>query len=357
MTMDSAPPNTLHQVSKRKTGVAFWRLMHQVAVAAGGTHLMFMVLFYVLGATTLACINIASVLLFALSYICLRRRANWLAVSLIMFEIFAHAALAVRAIGWDSGFHYYLLVVVPVVVISRMRRYYLKPVLIGTLLAFYLLLDHAMRGLTPYDTLSREALSGLRYFNISVTFLLLTYLSNLYMKLVAQAEAKLLQLATTDSLTHLLNRRSLLEIADYELLQRQRYPAPLAFVLGDVDHFKAINDRFGHAAGDAVLVAVSQVLKQTVRQQDSVARWGGEEFLVLMPEATPDTAHIVAERLRAQVSALKVPFGDTHIEVSLTFGVGNHRANEPVDAPINRADAALYRGKLAGRNRVVAEAV
>lgn len=354
--MNSVPTPSLQQASRRKAGAAFWRLMYQVAIVAGGTHLMFMLLFFALGAPTLAWVNVGSVLLFAASYACLKRRANLWGVSLIVLEIFVHAALAVRAVGWDSGFHYYLLVVVPIVVISQMRLTYFRPILIGSLLLFYLALDYAMRGLTPCDTLSPQALSGLRYFNITVTFLLLTYLSNLYMTLVTQAETKLLLQATTDPLTQLLNRRSLLDIADYELTQRKRQPSPLAFVLGDIDHFKSINDRYGHAAGDAVLVAVSQALKQTVRQQDSVARWGGEEFLVLMPDATPEMARIVAERLRDKVAAMHVPFGDALIQVSITFGIGNHRPGEALDAPISRADTALYRGKVAGRNRVMPEA-
>ncbi len=356
-TMDSVPTPTLQQASRRKAGAPFWRLMYQAVIVAGGTHLIFIPLFYALDATTLAWANVGSVVLFTASYVCLRRHANLLGLALAAFEIFAHATLAVRAIGWESGFHYYLLLAAPVVVIGQTRGRYARHLLIGSLLLFYVALDYAMHDLTPYHLLAKEVITIMRYVNVTVTLLLLAYLSHVYMTLVTQAETRLLHLAATDPLTQLLNRRSLLDIADYELTQRQRHQAPLAFVLGDIDHFKSINDQYGHAAGDAVLVAVSQTLKQTVRRQDSVARWGGEEFLVLMPGATPDTAHIVAERLRERVSALKVPFGGTEIQVSLTFGVGNHRTNEPVDAPINRADAALYRGKVAGRNRVIAEAV
>lgn len=343
--------------SNRNAGAAFWQLMHRVAVVAGGTHLAFIALFYALGATMLAWVNVGSVMLFTLSAICLKKRWNNPASMLIVLEILAHVVLAVRAIGWDSGFHYYLLVTVPVVVISPMKRKLNKPLLIALLLSLYVGLDVAMRGRTPYDTLAPEVLAGVRYFNVTVTFLLLTYLSGMYLRLVTKAERELRQLATTDPLTQLLNRRSLLEVAEYELLQRKRYQAPLAFVLADIDHFKQINDQHGHAAGDAVLAQVSQTLKQALREQDSVARWGGEEFLILMPNATLASAAFVAERLRQQVAAIEVPFEGKLIKISMTFGVSSHRDDEAVEAPVQRADSALYKGKMAGRNQVVAEEV
>lgn len=342
------------KLNSRNTSTAFWGLMYKVAAVAGATHVMFMVLFYELGAYTLAKINLGSVLLFAISYVCLKKRLNLLAVALILLEILAHAMLAVRAIGWDSGFHYYLLVVVPVLVISKTRIPTFKPVMLLALLLIYLGMDKVMRDLPPYDVLTAQTLSGLRYFNITVTFLLLTYLSGIYLRLVTKAEKELRILATTDPLTQLLNRRSLMEIAEYEVVQRKRHQAPLAFILADIDHFKSINDQYGHAAGDVVLKAVSQTLRQASREQDSIARWGGEEFLILMPDAAKDIAIKVAERLRQHVETLAVPFNGTVIKVSMTFGVSTHQHDEVVDAPINRADTALYQGKVAGRNQVVA---
>jgi diguanylate cyclase (GGDEF)-like protein len=340
----------------RDTSRSFWKLMYQVSIVAAFTHVMFAGLFYWLGATTMAWVNLGSVTLFTISYGCLKTRHNLVASGLIVTEILAHAALAVISIGWDSGFHYYLLVMVPVVVISSMKRRQSK--LLVSLLVFvlYLCLDHTMRSIKPLHVLSAEVLASLRYFNIAVTFALLFYLSSLYLMLVNQAEKQLRQLATTDPLTQLLNRRSFLELADYELVQRKRHQAPLAFVLADIDHFKAINDQYGHAVGDSVLKAVSQVLTQTVREQDSVARWGGEEFLILMPNATLEAAQMVAERLREKISAIDVVVGDQTLKVSMTFGVSSHRLDEAVDAPVSRADTALYKGKARGRNQVVAEA-
>jgi diguanylate cyclase len=341
------------KASSRTGARSFWKLMHQVAVVAGGTHVLFMALFFGLGINTLAWVNLGSVILFAAAYGCLRARRNLAAVVLILVEIVCHAVFAVRAIGWDSGFHYYLLLIVPIVVTAELKWSLVRPMLIGLMLVIYVLLDHWMRRVTPLDQVDARGLSALRYFNIAVTFLLLAYLTSMYRSLVAKAERQLRTLATTDPLTQLLNRRSLQELADYEMVQRKRLQRPVSFVLADIDHFKSINDRFGHDAGDAVLVAVSRALRQTVREQDSVARWGGEEFLILMPNASIDDAREVAERLRQAVADIQIPAGDRFVHITMTFGVSCSEGQEVSDHTIKRADRALYQGKSSGRDQVV----
>jgi diguanylate cyclase (GGDEF)-like protein len=346
---------TLQPLAQRKSSAAFWVLMHRIALAAAITHVAFIWLFYSLGATTMALLNVGSVLLFSGSLWCLQRRQNLLASTLIVTEIFLHAVLAVRSLGWDSGFHYYLLVAAPIGMIARTPWRWFKPVFVSTLLLIYLGLDQGMRHTTPLDQVSEVVLNTARSFNIVVTFLMLAYFAHTYLQLVRRAEREMRKLATTDPLTQLLNRRSLLERATEVCTQRDAKPE-LAFVLADIDHFKAINDHHGHAAGDAVLVAVSEALRLAVREQDSVARWGGEEFLILMPGADLPTAHTVAERLRQEVAAVEVPFGDQLLHVSMTLGVSRLRPGEALEAPVQRADAALYQGKMAGRNQVVDEA-
>ena len=133
-----------------------------------------------------------------------------------------------------------------------------------------------------------------------------------------------------------------------------RDKAPLSFLLADIDHFKSINDCHGHEAGDRVLVAIATALRQAVREKDSVARWGGEEFLIMLPDTTLEDAMALAERIRQAVHALQTPVGGRTVSASMTLGVSTlDRAETPASA-INRADKALYQGKASGRNRVVA---
>jgi diguanylate cyclase (GGDEF)-like protein len=128
---------------------------------------------------------------------------------------------------------------------------------------------------------------------------------------------------------------------------------PLTVVLLDVDHFKAINDRQGHGRGDLVIAQVGQVLRATVRRDDCVARWGGEEFLVLLPGATIEAARETAERIRKAVAQQILRDEDDAVPLTVTVGVADWRSDESLDHTIDRADRALYRGKQAGRNRVV----
>jgi len=165
-----------------------------------------------------------------------------------------------------------------------------------------------------------------------------------------------LEMALTDSLTAVYNRRYMTTHLPGVMTQMQAADKPLALFMIDIDHFKRVNDSYGHPTGDSVLRAVSHRIVDTVRQVDTVARMGGEEFLVVMPDAGPDVALKVADRLRQavadeQVPDARVPGGK--ISVTVSVGVALARPDETPDNLIARADAALYRAKQEGRNRVV----
>ena len=158
----------------------------------------------------------------------------------------------------------------------------------------------------------------------------------------------------TDLLTRLPNRRHLAEVLDGELDRAARTGASGGFLLLDVDHFKRINDTFGHAAGDAVLVEVANRLRATVRKYDSLARWGGEEFAVVAPHLSDERAlRGCAERL--QVAVTRTPFrvADDAITITASVGATIVRAGDLEEAVLRRADQALYRAKHGGRNRVM----
>ena len=184
-----------------------------------------------------------------------------------------------------------------------------------------------------------------------------TLLTMLFVVLLAEYsastnEARLETLSATDRLTRVANRLRIDEVLDYEFSRGQSGVNRFAVILLDVDHFKSVNDTYGHPVGDAVLVAVSQVIQANVRGQDLVGRWGGEEFLVICRDATVDTAQALAEKLRSalQNHAIAVTGPKT-----ASFGVTAYRTGDRIADVVNRADAALYRAKEGGRNRVVAD--
>lgn len=163
--------------------------------------------------------------------------------------------------------------------------------------------------------------------------------------------AELRRLSSTDALTGLSNRLRLDQFFERVLGVARRYQRPFSVVLMDLDHFKRVNDTWGHPAGDEVLIKVGEMLRKAVREVDIAGRWGGEEFVVILPETTVEQACIVADKLRHEVLELNVlPV----TELSSSFGVAEHQAGDSVEKLIGRADAALYRAKEKGRNRVEA---
>ena len=159
-------------------------------------------------------------------------------------------------------------------------------------------------------------------------------------------------LARTDPLTGIANRRYFLERLNTSIAHTLARRHRLSLLMIDLDHFKSINDRFGHAGGDAVLIAVAAVLVSQVRAADLPCRFGGEELAVYMPDADLHAATEVAERLRLHISQLRPLAEDAPITASI--GVTELRESENADALLKRADRLLYRAKAEGRNRVVA---
>ena len=161
------------------------------------------------------------------------------------------------------------------------------------------------------------------------------------------AERTLERFALTDSLTGLANRRGGDDAAQREASRTRRAGRPMSFLLADIDHFKRVNDSYGHAEGDRVIRDVAATLAYCLRSSDVAARWGGEEFLAVLPDADLARAQQVAERVRAAVELI---VGEPLVTVSI--GCAQLEANERVEAAIGRADAALYQAKAAGRNQV-----
>ena len=163
------------------------------------------------------------------------------------------------------------------------------------------------------------------------------------------------ELATIDSMTGLYNRRHFWALAAAEWSRFQRYYRPLSVLMIDVDHFKAVNDRYGHAVGDEALVAVANACREGKRSSDIVGRLGGEEFAMLLPETDLDQAKIVAERVRQNVAASALQADGVHFNVTASVGFAAATVSMPgFEALLHAADQALYQAKAEGRNRTVA---
>ncbi|MEY4979858.1 MAG: hypothetical protein RLZZ352_2128 [Pseudomonadota bacterium] len=167
-----------------------------------------------------------------------------------------------------------------------------------------------------------------------------------------QTEAELARIATTDALTGIWNRRHALQMASTFKSHMGRYGHPLSLLLLDIDHFKSINDGYGHPAGDAVLVALTQRIQSAVRDADVFARWGGEEFVLLSPSCNLNQALQMAEKLRTLVEATPFEMAGQPKRVTISLGVAELERDESLERLFQRVDAALYAAKAGGRNTV-----
>lgn len=171
--------------------------------------------------------------------------------------------------------------------------------------------------------------------------------------LVTEQAKKLELLATKDFLTGLSNRRDFLERAGQEEKRFKRIGRPFSLILLDIDHFKKVNDTFGHACGDKVLINVSRTLEDSLRAQDILARWGGEEFICLLPETGGDGVKSAAEKIRTDLKSHGHACSDGDVSITVTLGVCVYDGSCTIAECIRRADDALYKGKNRGRNQVV----
>ncbi len=173
---------------------------------------------------------------------------------------------------------------------------------------------------------------------------------------LGRALAQLQAIATRDELTGLPNRRQMQALMDQELLRSLRHHHDFSIALLDLDHFKRVNDAHGHAAGDAVLRAFAQAGQAALRATDVLARWGGEEFVVLLPDTAMPPALGGMERLRQQIAALRIDAGaGAPLSITVSIGLTGHRRNDSLAQTLKRADQLLYQAKAEGRNRICAD--
>lgn len=164
---------------------------------------------------------------------------------------------------------------------------------------------------------------------------------------------ELKMLAMTDPLTKLMNRRAMIEKMEHELVRFNRNKKSFILILCDIDNFKKFNDSYGHDCGDLVLQRVSKVFLTNIREQDQVSRWGGEEFLIMLPDTDQDGGILLAEKLRVAISSNKINFDTKDLRISMTFGGASISNSCDIDKTIKEADKRLYKGKSSGKNCVI----
>ena len=312
-------------------------------------HTVFLLLFYSTGVYVLAIFNLASVAVYLLCVLLVNGPHRRILLPLTCAEVLGHTLLATLLLGWNSGFHYHFLILAALIFATNLpiRDCVFYAVGIGLIYIG----THAMT--LTFDltvTLPVPIVWMLQYVNMLTTVAAIATLSYLYRQNVWRSVRALERQAATDPLTGAANRREFSHLATAKLDART---AGYGLLLADVDDFKQVNDAYGHDVGDRLLITVCQRLRSALRAQDLIARWGGEEFILLLPNTDARAAFAIAERARRAVTASPLGTGSRRIEVSITVGVCASPADVPLATSLRHADSALRTGKRSGKNRAV----
>lgn len=331
-----------------------WALIPRCCQIATGMSVLFFFVFLFMGSPVLACANIFSVALYTAIWFLFSLDRNRLAAGLILTGVLASSALATLMLGWESGFHYYVLMFIPAFFAAFPNRQACRWT--GALWAWYAIIFVTARYVNPVQPIDPMALSWVHVFNFSAVFAVFVYLALIYTQAASIAQDKLQQLTTTDTLTRFFNRRHMMELAGKEIERAKRNVRPLSFFILDLDRFRDINDTHGHEVGDEVLIAATQIIESQLRAQDMIARWGGEEFLAMLPETELKEAMVVAERIRQAIMTHVWQSNGIWLSVTISIGVSEYCSGDDLSSVVARAEQALGAGKTAGWNRVEAAA-
>ncbi len=286
----------------------------------------------------------------------LNRRGNHRSAFLLgVLETFMLSSLATFMLGWQSGFFLYILVAVLLIFVNA-KMSTLAQILLGIFSAGLLLYLYVF---APAGPVLGQIDRYLTLMNILFVVVFFGFIGHYFEVSAKGAETELLNtnrqllnLATTDPVTNLINRRNMILRVEQEKEKLNLNGRPFVLIMIDIDNFKHVNDEYGHDCGDFVLVAIAETISLTIRKQDLVARWGGDEFLIMLPETDLEGGRVVGEKIRSRIVRTPFVYHEQDIPVTLTLGVGLCDRNTAIGNCIRRADQALYDGKQSGKNRV-----
>ena len=332
------------------------RVVNLLALLGFGLSLLYTVLYGVMFKSVLAAgLNAVFVLGYLGYFVALRHSTPFVSrvwmVTVFMVQI---ASFSLWVFPRESGLHLFVIAGVPLsFLVFGYQERLLRVLTVASMLAVFFAAEWVQ---TPklFDLLPPAYFRATYLTVIPVIAVLVAVVMQSFLNELHQRDEALRQLAVTDALTGIANRRGLLERAQGMEAQAQRVGMPLCVLMLDIDHFKAVNDQHGHPVGDRLLARVAHVLRENVRKEDAIGRMGGEEFAVVLFNATLIQGLGIAEHLRQQVSAVRV-LNDKLCPVTCTISLGAtewNPAGEDLSRTLARADKALYRAKATGRNRV-----
>jgi len=316
------------------------------------THMTFALIFKLIEANNLIsfCLINACVYLFCI----LLNIKGFYRSGLAFFAIEVHLFILLCCFTFgDVGFHYFLFPVVALLFLISFENETFRLVWAAADSLIFVGLNYYVTKHQPQGNFEPHALEILRFVNTYSTFFFLGFAGYYSSQYAIKVEKTLKKIATTDILTGLSNRRDFISKIQVEMARFDRNKKSFSVVMGDIDHFKKFNDTYGHKCGDYVLYQIAQIIKNSLRQQDCVGRWGGEEFILLLPETNLKEGDKVAEKIRNTVVSNFFTYQKNKLSVTMSFGVSVYTHAMSMEEIIDKADKCLYYAKNAGRNRVI----
>lgn len=345
---------------KRKVRVAQnYKLAFALCMLA---HTFYLVAFYLLDVMPLAAFNVLSVLLYLTGTIAIGEKSRLGVWRFLLFlELLAHCVLCNYFIGWGYGFCFFPVLAIPILFfyayLDKKTKNSLTSFVFMALADIVVILTSSI--LSSFDNLGSRnipyVLHGFFVLNLAVCLFIGICCSMLFYQNVRNNERELKErgeqlyyLANYDKLTGLRNRNHIMDVFKELENTGEKY----SITIGDIDDFKKINDTYGHVCGDLVLTEVARTLREVINGRGVIRRWGGEEFLVALPDDMKQTGELI-ERVRGAMEALTIAYGDAVLKLTMTFGVAEITETGGTDQMILLADRRLYEGKRSGKNRVV----
>ena len=323
-------------------------------------HLIFITIFYKYDITPLYYYNYLSIFVFsALIVTVLKKKTITLVMIVASIEILIHQSLAVKLVGWEYGFQYYIIAIPGLILLGDFKHYSL-PIIVSIFSALTLIFIYYY-SLSNNPTYQLDGIkSGLYLFNLISVALFVALFSGIFAYTSKQNETILLNAhkqlyitATTDSMTNLSNRMKTLDLIQDQIVRAKRTEKPFTLAIADIDNFKMVNDNYGHDTGDTVIISIAKLMRNSLREQDIIGRWGGEEFMIVLPETDINAGKVVLEKLRKNIESNPTIVNDASIDITITLGVSTSTHADTINEIIKLADNALYEGKRGTKNCIV----
>jgi len=343
-----------YQIMKQLTmdSDRFKLFIRQPLLMALSVHGLFLLLFIILHIPVLIAAHAVSLFICTLALLLLRSGSFKKIAILVWIDLAGQALISSEVLGWQSGFLLYLFLLIPITFLYDIASPAKRALLVEFALACYLLLDHLFFEQPPIVVVHPLIALVIRYMNVLIFFGGLSYLLHFHISYWQEYKKPLHLEPEADQLTGLHNRQAMLLKIDEILSSVSIHKQHMSLIVADIDNFKILNERYGHNTGDAMLVYVAQILHDAIRHNDRASRWGGGEFLVLLPGGSLQSAEQIAQRVQEKLQSKPLQSEGKTIPVFMTLGIAELLPDEDFNQCLKRADMALRRGKENGRNRI-----